>query len=374
MFDALCSRVIDVFSHDARRGAIFIDPRAGEPALRHLAAASIEEDAPGGVTVSGESPPGPASEASRCTLESRVLALRQGGADEGPVEHPLDALLVLHGAPEVAPGSAPLASRAAAMRAGASLHVERHLSRLLEGHRTARSAELPERRRRVNISFDLQSATLAKRRSELARASMEANERDIAVLKCEQAALSSARECALRNLDGAPELIVSGPIRFLAHALALPPPPDGAIEQFEERVEAIAVRVAAQAEMDRGAEVQDVSAPEKARAAGLSDWPGFDLLSRYPYGKVRSIEVKGRAGRASVRMELNEWKQACNLGEGYWLYAVFDCATPTPQLCRVQDPFRNLLASKHATTAFTITVGNIVKAADTEPPTNGNAP
>ena len=47
MFDALCSRVIDVFSHDARRGAIFIDPRASEPALWHLAAASIEEDAPG---------------------------------------------------------------------------------------------------------------------------------------------------------------------------------------------------------------------------------------------------------------------------------------------------------------------------------------
>ena len=120
------------------------------------------------------------------------------------------------------------------------------------------------------------------------------------------------------------------------------------------------------AEVDRGAEVQDVSNPENARAAGLSDWPGFDLLSRYADGQVRSIEVKGRAGRSAVRMELNEWKQACNLGESYWLYVVFGCATPEPQLYRVQDPFRKLLASEHSISAFTILVGDIVRAADSE--------
>ena len=372
VFDALCARVIDVFSHDARRGAIFIDPRADEPALWHLTAASIEEDA-SGVAVVDQPSPAPAGAAARSTLESRLLALRQGGADEAPAEHSPDALLVLHGAPGIAPGSVPLASRAAAMRAGASVHVERHLAQWLEGHRTARNAELPERRRRVNVSFDLQSAALAKRRSELARAATESTDEDIAALKREQAALSSARERALRDLDSATDRIVPGPARFLAHALALPPPPDGDVERMDERVEAIAVRVAAQAEADRGAEVQDVSTPEKARAAGLSDWPGFDLLGRYPDGEVRSIEVKGRAGRAAVRMELNEWKQACNLGRRYWLYVVFDCATPSPQLYRVQDPFQNLLASEHAATAFTITVGNIVKAADPEPSTFGSA-
>ena len=72
-------------------------------------------------------------------------------------------------------------------------------------------------------------------------------------------------------------------------------------------------------------------------------------------------------------MEFNEWKQACNLGERYWLYVVFGCATPSPQLYRVQDPFRNLLASEHVATAFTITVGNIVKAADTGTAVSGRA-
>ena len=153
----------------------------------------------------------------------------------------------------------------------------------------------------MNVSFDLQSAALAKRRSELARAATESTDEDVAALKREQAALAGARERALRELDGAADRIVAGPPRFLAHALALPPLPDSELGQMDERVEAVAVRVAVQAEADRGADVQDVSSPEKARAAGLSDWPGFDLLSRYPGGKVRSIEVKGprRAGRGA---------------------------------------------------------------------------
>jgi hypothetical protein len=40
----------------------------------------------------------------------------------------------------------------------------------------------------------------------------------------------------------------------------------------------------------------------------------------------------------------NEWAKACNLRHGYWLYAVYDCATPGPRLARVQDPFGTLLA------------------------------
>ena len=34
----------------------------------------------------------------------------------------------------------------------------------------------------------------------------------------------------------------------------------------------------------------------------------------------------------------------CNLRDGYWLYAVYDCATPNPRLVRVQEPFGGLLA------------------------------
>ena len=400
VFDALCRRVIDRFSHDARRGAIFIDPRAEEPALWHLAAASVEDDPSGTAALPGEpagpaptftassraaagglpggptEPAGPTHPAFRRSLESRLIALRQGGGVEETLAEPSpDALLALHPAPGVAPGSVPLAGRATALRAGAAAHIERGLSRAVEEHRTARRAELPERRRRLNVGFDLRAAALAKRRSALARAAADpAADEDVAALKREQAALSGDRVRALRALDAAADRIVAAPPRFLAHALALPPFPGSDVERMDERVEAVAVRVAAQAEADRGAEVQDVSTPEKARAAGLSDWPGFDLLSRHPNGEVRSIEVKGRAGRAAVRMELNEWKQACNLGGRYWLYAVFDCATPAPQLYRVRDPFWNLLASEHAAAAFTLTAGSIVRAAEPETPSPGTPP
>ena len=93
-----------------------------------------------------------------------------------------------------------------------------------------------------------------------------------------------------------------------------------------------------------GAKVTDVHTPELARRAGLSDNPGFDILSLRPDGEKRCIEVKGRAETGDVEISANEWAKACNIRQAYWLYAVYNCATPVPRLVRVQDPFGNLLA------------------------------
>ena len=92
--------------------------------------------------------------------------------------------------------------------------------------------------------------------------------------------------------------------------------------------------------------VKDVSTPELARAAGLEDHPGFDLLSWRPDGGERAIEVKGRA-QASGKVELseNEWIKACNHQNRYWLYVVYGCATPQPRLWRVQNPFAKQLGA-----------------------------
>ena len=73
-----------------------------------------------------------------------------------------------------------------------------------------------------------------------------------------------------------------------------------------------------------------MSQPDQARRAGLTDWPGFDLLSDHPDGERRCIEVKGRAAGGSVEVSDNEWAKACNLRDEYWLYVVYDCATPPP--------------------------------------------
>ena len=63
-------------------------------------------------------------------------------------------------------------------------------------------------------------------------------------------------------------------------------------------------------------------------------------------------------------MEANEWKQACHLGERYWLYVVFDCATPHPRLLRVRDPFAKLLARSRESAAYAITARSLIEAAE----------
>jgi hypothetical protein len=97
-------------------------------------------------------------------------------------------------------------------------------------------------------------------------------------------------------------------------------------------------------EENAGAVVYDVHTPPLARAAGLPDNPGFDILSRRLGGARLGIEVKGRAGIGDIEISANEWAKACNLRDDYWLYVVFDCASSHPRLVRVQDPFGKLLA------------------------------
>ena len=95
-------------------------------------------------------------------------------------------------------------------------------------------------------------------------------------------------------------------------------------------------------ESERSCSNDSVSCPEKARLAGLSDYPGFDLLSKRP-GDERGIEVKGRVGTGEIELTENEWARACNLRNRYWLYVVFDCGSASPRLLKVQDPFVKLL-------------------------------
>ena len=51
-----------------------------------------------------------------------------------------------------------------------------------------------------------------------------------------------------------------------------------------------------------------------------------------------------RAETGAYEVSANEWVKACNKRQGYWLYAIYDCAKPSPRLICVQNPFGNLLA------------------------------
>ena len=143
------------------------------------------------------------------------------------------------------------------------------------------------------------------------------------------------RDRAVEILRREPESISADAPRFLARALVIPStnPEDRMRHDYE--VERIAVRVARAREELVGRQVRDVSIPTAAVAAGLEEWPGFDLLSRGKQaGDQYAIEVKGRAAVGAVEVSDNEWAKACNLRGNYWLYVVFNCASDRPELHR----------------------------------------
>ena len=205
---------------------------------------------------------------------------------------------------------------------------------IVQAHRQRRLDDLPRRLEFVNRGFDYQAAELAAARSSL-REKAAAGDRqaaeELAKVRERQRSLNALRSHRLAELRSEPDLIRAGEAEFLVHALVVPAQDAGEVERYDADVEAIAMAVAAGFEKDRGAEVQDVSKPETWR--GGPDCPtgrASTFLSRREGSEPRAIEVKGRADTGGVELRENEWAKACNLRERYWLYVVFDCATPRP--------------------------------------------
>ena len=307
-------------------------------------------------------------ERMRRSLNSQLLGLRQtedGAIEECPVEH----LLLLKGARDFAPGQAPIAALARRLVADAATFAhDGVVGRLVQSHQRKIVEELPSRLEFVNRGFDFQTAELAAARARLTDKVSSGDPGagiELAKTKAKQRGLSAARTRRLAELRSEPERVRPGEFEFLVHALAVPAQDPEEVERYDAEVEAVAMNVANSWEERLGADVKDVSRPDLARRAGLSDWPGFDLLSLHPGNERRAIEVKGRAGSGNVILSDNEWAKACNLREGYWLYVVFDCATPRPRLVRVCDPFGKLLAKSRESIAYTISQSELIEAAET---------
>ncbi len=80
---------------------------------------------------------------------------------------------------------------------------------------------------------------------------------------------------------------------------------------------------------------------------------GFDIRSlaapdsqtgyRDPVTGVRRIEVKGRRAGQPVRLTTNEWYQAQQLGDTYWLYVVWDpLDSPEAVPLMIRNPAKHL--------------------------------
>lgn len=130
-----------------------------------------------------------------------------------------------------------------------------------------------------------------------------------------------------------------GDIQHLARAWVLPHP---------DRASPAIAPMVSDPEIERIA-VQAVIAHEEAEgrtvASVESDNRGFDLISRKPHPEdpktaidVRFIEVKGRSYSGEIALTTNEYKTAERLKKDYWLYVVFQCATPSPFINILRDP------------------------------------
>ncbi len=340
VFERFRDIVSDRLGEQTLRGAVFVDPTATKPYLFHVAL----------VHVIREADPDVPELSTEDVLDCRLVGVKQlEGAELSLC--PVEQLLLFKGAQGLPPAAQRLAAVAEKHRDQAAAFLTERIARSMAlERREDLLATLPDREQFIERGFNYQETELAAARvkqSEKARSGNAGAMKALREIKQQQRSLAQRRAAALAMIRREPELIVPGNVSFIAHALIVPSSNAEDLERHDAEVEQIAMDVARAFEETTGAVVKDVPTPELARAAGLTDNPGFDLLAIYPDGDPRgrrAIEVKGRANTGEVEVSANEWARAANLRDGYWLYVVYDCATPTPRLARVQDPFGNLLA------------------------------
>lgn len=340
VFERFRAIVSDRLGDQALQGAVFVDPTAEKPYLFHLALVSVVRQAD----------PELPDLANEEVLDCQLVGVKQYEGAEVilcPVEH----LLLLKGGHGLPPAAQRLAVTASKLKEQAEgFMVERVARQLAMQRRKTMLDALPEREQFIRRGFDFQEAELAAARvkqSEKSRTGNAAATKALKEIKEQQRSLAQRRASALATIRREPELIAPGHLTFLAHAMVVTSSNPDDLDRHDAEVEQVAMDLVRAYEEAAGANVKDVHTPALAREAGLTDNPGFDLLAIYPASDARgrrAIEVKGRAKTGEVEVSSNEWAAACNHRDGYWLYAVYDCATPNPRLVRVQDPFGNLLA------------------------------
>ena len=102
--------------------------------------------------------------------------------------------------------------------------------------------------------------------------------------------------------------------------------------QNDPDVEAAGMRVAMRYEANAGRTPEDVSKENL----------GFDVRSADADGNTRYIEVKARAGEGTVVLTTNEWCQASQMGDSYYLYVVWNAGSPDARPIIIQNPVSTL--------------------------------
>ncbi len=326
IFDTIAALFQNQYSPVGDRGGLYFDESATEPYLFYLAKVPILREG-------DESLNNPQQLVGPQVLDETMLGVRRdaGGRCEALPAHWLMTLIAAEeGEPAELP--APLLAVADDAAPVEAFVYEVEGTPRLEHLRAEALDRLPERRRQLREAYSLREAELLDQRRLLkeavarnvpaAKTKLTECERELDALDVKRAETEAALIAEIDRLG-------LGPVTIYVRALVLPIPPEQAQRRRDDRVEKIAVQITRQHEEDLGALVEDVSDPRLKM--------GFDLRSTRSDGSVRYIEVKGRARVGDLELTPNEWAQANNHRDRYWLYVVFNCDT-TPTLKRIADP------------------------------------
>ncbi len=349
IFDTICSETIRKFQADAHRGSVFCDPAAERPYYVALYFCQLGEPSTLLRSKSGNGQ----------LFERHLIGIRwdeTGNYDLCAPNH----LLALQAAPRSLTwraGNLLVNPEEQAQRAGAHARMFAE-SKYLQHLRSALMAQTESRLDDLARGFDFLSGNLAETRSEIARRVRQGDKSatdELEDIRRQQAALEIEKAEALLYEQHKPELLDIVKFERIAISIVVPDPSPEARDTYDKNIEAIAMRIARNFEIDHyHARVFDVSAPNLAR--------GYDLESHRANGEKVVIEVKGRSGRGPVHLTDNEWPTAANIRDKYWLYVVVDCATD-PKLYRVRDPIRLAFQTRQT---FTLNIGEIIREAEPE--------
>jgi SNF2 family DNA or RNA helicase len=338
IFDRMQALVVQRFRRDAQRGAMFADASADEPYLLYFAETGIKRAA---------DPSLPRLETPE-TRGTTFTAVRMDASRNMEVVSPEQLLLLRPYDGPKGPALDVIAQSETQRQKALQFSEDEVAGQMVRDERERLLETMEERVRFLKQGFRYRAAQLAERRSDLRqqkRDNVPGAEKRYAEVKRQQRALDEREAEAIQTIRREPELIRPLEVEEMACALVVPTSDPDDKERRTDEIEARAMQVAMAHERSRGATVQDVSTPEKARAADLGDWPGFDVLAERPNGEVRGIEVKGRARVGDITLSENEWRAAITHRKDFWLYVVYDCVTASPQLLRIQDPHSALVAT-----------------------------
>ena len=345
VFEATMDLFLGRYEAEATRGAVYLDPDADEPYLFYLARVCLLR--------TPES-----AQNERELVDERMVGLRRYG--DGRIDRAPAHLLMTLMAPEGRRGGEDQGRDELPELPNDRGPVEAHVVEdvgvpMLATHRREEEARLPEQRSNVKVAYNLRQSELLRQR----RVLREHVERGIPAAstklrECEEelADIDHRRREAEAQLLGAPRRLQLGPTSLYVQALVLPVPPEEAERRRDVQAEQVAMYLVRQREQGEGSTLEDVSDPHLKA--------GFDYRVLRHDASIRYVEVKGRSGRPAVEMTPNEWAQATNHRDRYWLYVVYDCDT-APVLHRVPDPFGNLLARQTGTVR--INASDVIAAA-----------